>query len=117
MSSVPPPAHPPGYDHTHEPGLVNGCERCEAMLAAHPQDELDEILTAFLTFTLGNEAIEANPTFARAEARAALLAYVDRQRAEALRDRHNDMVVRLDAIKFEMSNVLRSADSQEGAKQ
>lgn len=32
-------------------------------------DDLDMILTSFLTFTLGNEAIKATPEFARREAK------------------------------------------------
>lgn len=38
-------------------------------------EELDQILTHFLTFTLGNEAVEANPKFAREDAKKSLLAW------------------------------------------
>jgi hypothetical protein len=53
----------------------------------HNLDELDErlddLLTTFLTFTLGNEAIQANPEFARADAKKSLRTLLIKERIAA----------------------------------
>jgi hypothetical protein len=49
-------------------------------------NELDEILTHFLVFTLGNKVIEANPVWARENARTELQTHIRRVTLEAQRE-------------------------------
>lgn len=97
---VPPPAHPPTCPNCNgtgmEPLLSNAsCSFCHPEEyepeAAHPQDELDEVL--YRVFRTGyfcgrGDTYEANhSTETILEAKAALLAYDDRQQ-ESLKVRH-----------------------------